>query len=138
MFTKNIGYLLHLLVRPATHQANLSVRLVQHLLTLSNIRNHLHAILAQTVNHCITKSHLSLGGLHATHTSLITLISLALVETLRWRNHCPIVVTSHKSIQLTIVLHILVFVLFAVVISELVCIVAIPPKFIGRNLILNN
>ena len=49
-----------------------SVRLVQPPLPLSHVRNHLHAILTQTVNHSITQSNLSLRRLRRrNHSTLV-------------------------------------------------------------------
>ena len=114
----------------------LSIRHIQHLLTFR--AQHLYATLTQLVDNSITQHHLSLGRLHAIHASLITLVSLALVETLRWKNHISIVVTGNKVIQLAVVLHILILVALTVVVAPLIGIIAIPPQLTHRHIILND
>lgn len=121
-----------------THCLSASVRLIQHSLTLCLVRNHIHTILTQSVYHSITQRYLCLRRLHTTYTSLITLVSLALVETLRWRNHIALIVTSNKVVQLAVVLHVLVAVAFAIVIPPLSNVISVKPQLTGWHFVLHD
>ena len=77
------------------HLTNIPVLLVQHLLPLSHVSNHLHAILTQTVNHCITEHRLSLRRLRRrSHSTLVFVKREAdVVATIDSLIECPTAVT---------------------------------------------